>query len=340
MLFAYHIRLFFPKKIAVYDKQKAKELKARLNGKADLVAGCEGVKEIASMDEVDIVVVAISGSVGLEPAVAAINAGKRLAIANKEVLVSGGKYIIELAREKRAELIPVDSEHSAIFQCLKNEKKEYVKRIVITASGGPFSGFSKEKLKQVSLEEALRHPTYSMGKKITVDSSTLMNKGLEVIEAYFLFGISARDIEVVVHPQSFVHSFVEFSDGSILAQTGKPDMRVPIRYALTYPERAGTAEESIDFTKLLKWEFFPPDLDNFPCLRLAYQALEEGGSMPCYMNGANEMLVDRFLNKEITWNDISAKLEKLMASHKTENMLNLGDILEIDKKAKAEARII
>ncbi len=327
-------RIFNPELIAVYDEKAAAILKKRVRSK--VVCGIEGLKEAASLTEVDFVVAAMSGSVGLIPTVAAIENGKSVGIANKEVLVSAGKFITDLAKKHKSKLLPIDSEHSAIFQCLKKEHKK-VKRLIITASGGPFRNYPKERLSAVTSNEALQHPTYAMGPKISIDSSTLMNKGLEVIEAHFLFSVDVKNIEVVVHPQSLVHSFVEFVDGSMLAQVSEPNMKIPISYALCYPNRMKAEIPKFDFAKNSHWEFYPPDMEKFRCLALAYEALKIGGSMPCYMNGANEILVERFLKNEISWIDISAKLEKLMSFHRVENMLNLESILEIDKKAKSDA---
>lgn len=327
--------LFKPDLIAVYNEKAASILKKRLPS-IKVVSGIEGLKEAASLEEVDFVVAAMSGSIGLIPTIAAIEANKTVGIANKEVLVCAGKLITDLAKKQNVKLVPIDSEHSAIFQCLENDKKA-VKRLILTASGGPFREFSKERLKKVTFQDALKHPTYAMGQKISIDSSTLMNKGLEVIEAHFLFSVSEKDIEVVVHPQSLVHSFVEFIDGSMLAQISEPNMQIPIRYALSYPKRTRSEIPNFSFLKNSLWEFYPPDLDKFRCLSLAFEALRVGKSMPCYMNGVNETLVSRFLRNEITWMDISVKLEKLMSSHKVENMINLEAILEVDKKAKLDA---
>lgn len=330
---------FSPEIIAVYDENKAKELKKRISN-IKVVSGLDGLIETVTLNSVNFVMTGISGSIGLIPTVSAIEAKKNIGLANKEVLVCAGEYVTALAKKNKVDLIPVDSEHSAIFQCLKNEDKKSIKRLVLTASGGPFRNFSKEMLDKATLEDALQHPTYSMGKKITVDSSTLMNKGLEVIEAAFLFDISYENIHTVIHPQSIIHSMVEFVDGSMLAQMSEPNMEIAIQYALTYPGRKNSKREFFDFSKNSRLEFFPPDMEKFRCLYLAYEALKVGKSMPCYMNGVNETLVGRFLKKEISWKDISLKLEKLMSSHKIQNMLNLESILEIDRKAKHDAQKI
>jgi 1-deoxy-D-xylulose-5-phosphate reductoisomerase len=332
-------REFSPELIAVYDERRAEELRSKLPY-VKIVSGSDGLIEAAQIESADFVIAAISGSIGLIPTIAAIEKGKTIGLANKEVLVSGGEYVTSLVKKKGSKLIPIDSEHSAIFQCLKGEERESIKRLILTASGGPFREYNMSQLDRIGVEEALLHPTYRMGSKISIDSSTLMNKGLEVIEAYYLFSVPLEKIEVVIHPQSIIHSFVEFIDGSILAQMGEPDMKVPIQYALTYPWRKNGEKKKFDFIKNAKLEFFPPDLKKFRSLYLAYEALRLGGSMPCYMNGVNEILVERFLKKEISWKDIAIKLEKLMSSHKIQNMINLEAILEVDKKAKIDAKTI
>lgn len=307
---------FHPALIAVYREDKALELQGRLPH-ITVLGGMEGLKAVASYSAADMVVSAIAGTLGLQPTLEAIKAGKDIALANKEALVSGGSLVMKLVKEKGVNLLPIDSEHSAIFQCLKNEKKGAINRIVLTSSGGPFRNSSEEQLKEVTVEKALNHPTWKMGPKVTIDSSTLMNKGLEVIEAYWLFNLPLDKIEVIIHPQSIIHSLVEFQDFSILAQMGVPNMIVPIQYALTYPDRFPGMLEPFDFVKQGKLEFFKPDLTKFRCLGLAYEAIREGGSMPCFMNAANEMLVQRFLKREIAWKDIGVQLERMMDSHKT-----------------------
>ncbi len=329
-------REFFPELIGVYDKDKAYELKKRLPN-IRVVAGIEGLNEVASFPKVDMVVSAISGTKGLEPTIAAIKAKKDVALANKEVLVSGGGYVISLAKAVGVSILPVDSEHSAIFQCLQGQDSSEIKRLILTASGGPFRQFSHEQLKHVTVEDALKHPNWSMGPKVTIDSSTLMNKGLEIIEAYWLFNVLPHQIEVVIHPQSIIHSMVEFLDASIIAQMGEPHMITPIQYALTFPKRQSSPLQSFDFTKSSKLEFFPPDILRFPCLRLAYTALEKGGSLACFMNAANEVLVNRFIRKEISWTDIAKKLEDLMQLHSIVNIVSLEHILEIDAEAREAA---
>lgn len=332
-------RQFHPKVIAVYDKNKALELQRRLPD-VEILGGIEGLQEATAHPDVDFVLSAMSGTSGILPTVSAIKSGKEIGFANKEVLVSAGEYVMSLVKEKGIDFIPIDSEQNAIFQCLHREKKEDVRRLILTASGGPFRELDKEQLKQVSLEDALKHPTYRMGLKNTIDSSTLMNKGLEVIEAHFLFGIPVEKIEVVIHPQSIVHSLIEFKDGSILSQLSEPNMLIPIQYAMTFPERKTGLAQPFDFTKHSRLEFYSPDVNKFSCLALAYEALKQGGSFPCYMNAANEVLVNRFLNGEIGWNDISSKLESLMAAHCPQNSLDLNKIIEIDEYARLEASII
>ena len=323
-------RTFNVKKIAVVDEAKAHDLKARLPG-CQIYSGMVGVEELAALDEADTVVHAISGSAGIRSAFAAARAGKRVALACKEVLVAAGTLFMDVAQECGAQILPVDSEHSAIFQCLNGEKMDAVNRLILTASGGPFWKTKRE----ISLESALQHPTWAMGPKNTIDSSTLMNKGLEVIEAHVLFGLRIDQIEVVVHPQSFVHSFVEFVDGSLIAQASEPDMRLPIQYALTYPERRGGQMKPFDFTKNHSFEFFPPDHARFPCLNLAFEAARVGGSMPCFMNAVNEGLVGLFLERKIGWAEIGARLEKHMNQHSVVKDPDLETLLTIDSEAKA-----
>lgn len=327
---------FRPKLIAVYDEKQAQLLAKKLPH-IKVVAGNEGIKEAASFSESNLVVNAIVGSSGLSPTLAALQAKKDIALANKEVLVSAGELIMKACKEAGCKIIPIDSEHSAIFQCLHNESVNQVSRIIVTASGGPFLNLTKDELEQVSLEQALKHPTWVMGHKITIDSSTLMNKGFEVIEARWLFDIPLDKIEVIIHPQSIIHSMVEFVDNSILAQMGRPSMVTPIQYALTYPERAPGTLSPFDFTKHNQLQFFSPNFDKFTCLKLAYEAQRQGGSYPCFLNAANEILVERFLNKQIKWIEISKKLELLMNIHKHECIQSVEQILEIDSHARREA---
>ena len=275
---------------------------------------------------------------GMEPTYHAITAGRDVALANKETLVAGGEVIMKAVSEKKIKLMPVDSEHSAIFQSLEGNQGRKINRILLTASGGPFRGYTKEQLEHVTLEQALRHPNWSMGKKITIDSATMMNKGLEVIEAKWLFDVDVRKIQILVHPQSILHSAVEFEDKSVIGQMGLPDMRIPISFALAYPERLASREEGIDFfgrTSSLTFE--KPDTDVFKCIKLAYEASEAGGTYPAVMNGANEVLVELFLKGKIKFIDIQNNLEKIIDRHKPAYNLDLEGIMEADRRARAEA---
>ncbi|MBN2479491.1 MAG: 1-deoxy-D-xylulose-5-phosphate reductoisomerase [Parachlamydiales bacterium] len=330
-------KIFNPKLIAVFNEEKAKELKKRLSGDFKIVSGLEGLNEVASYHEADFVMSAISGSIGLIPTISAIKAKKTIGLANKEVLVSAGELVKKLLNENNVKLLPVDSEHSAIFQCLKNEENKEIKRLIITASGGPFLNTNIKDFNKISLIDALKHPNFQMGKKITIDSATMMNKGLEVIEAYHLFQIKKDQIDVIVHPEQIIHSMVEFIDGSILAQMSEPTMEIPIRYSLSYPKRIHADFKNFDFLKNHSLTFKKPDLEKFLCLKLAIEALKIGRSLPCFMNAVNEVLVDKFLKGKISFLDISKKLEILMSSHETVNMLDLNVILDVEKHAKIKA---
>lgn len=327
---------FKPQVIAVYDQKKGAELKKRLPH-FKVLSGMEGLCEAAAYTEAEMTISAVAGTIGLKPTVEAILAGKDIGLANKEALVSGGQFIMELVKKHQVKIIPIDSEHSAIFQCLNGENLQAIERIILTSSGGPFRTWNLDQLNQVTAEQALNHPKWVMGPKITVDSSTLMNKGLEVIEAYWLFNQPIDKIDVVIHPQSIIHSLVEFCDGSMMAQMGEPTMITPIQYALTYPLRYPGLLKHFDFLKHAKLEFFAPDVDKFPCLKLAYESLRKGGSLPCYMNAANEVLVHRFLAKEMSWIQIASQLEKLMAQHKVQAVNSLEEILAVDLCAREEA---
>lgn len=328
---------FNPQLVAVHDLEKASALQKRIPH-IPVLGGMEGLEAVAIHDKANLVISAISGAIGLAPTIAAIQAKKNIGFANKEVLVSGGELVMSLVRKNGIELIPIDSELTAIFQCLKGESSKVVKRLLITASGGPFRNFSKDQLDNVTIDHALNHPNYRMGPKVTIDSSTLMNKGLEVIEAHWLFNVPLKNIEVIVHPQQIIHSMVEFIDNSMLAQMCDPDMLVPIQYAITYPERYEGKLPPFDFAKNGTLQFSLPDTDKFRCLKLAYDAVNRGGSLPCYMNAANEILVHRFLNKEIPWNNIAFNLENLMSRHCVEAVNSLQDILDIDQLAREEAK--
>jgi 1-deoxy-D-xylulose-5-phosphate reductoisomerase len=327
---------FHPQLIAVFDKDKALELQRRLPH-IPVVGGMEGLEAVATHSQAHMVVSAMSGTVGLKPTISAICSGKDIALANKEVLISGGSLVMALVKKHKIQLIPIDSEHSALFQCLEGQKFESISRLIITASGGPFRNYTKEQLANVNVSLALKHPTWSMGPKVTVDSSTLMNKGLEVIEAHWLFGVPVDKIEVVVHPQSIIHSMVEFVDRSVMAQMGETHMVTPIQFAMTYPKRYPGLLSPFDIFRQGTLQFFPPDMTKFRCLGLAYHALRQGGSLSCYMNSANETLVNRFLKNRISWKDISIKLEKLMTQHSVSKIETLDDILSVDQLAREQA---
>lgn len=330
------IREFNPMVAAVMEDTKALELSRRLGKcKTEILTGMEGLIAVATLPNIDTVLTAVVGMIGLLPTMKAIEAKKNIALANKETLVTAGEIVMKQAQIQGVKIIPVDSEHSAIFQCIQGYKTEDIRRIILTASGGPFREHSLEQLQQVTVEEALRHPKWNMGKKITIDSATLMNKGLEVIEARWLFDIPIDQIEVVVHPQSIIHSLVEYKDSSVLAQLGCPDMRVPIQYALTYPKRIGNNYEKMDFYRLGNLSFEKPNLEKFPSLRLAYDSLKAGGSMPTVLNGANEALVELFLQGKINFCDIPTILEKILEKHTIEYSLDINKIIEIDLWARS-----
>jgi 1-deoxy-D-xylulose-5-phosphate reductoisomerase len=311
------IREFNPKYVSVWEEEKAKELAVLIKDtNTKVMNGMEGLVEIATLQECDIVVTAVVGMIGIKPTVAAIKAGKDIALANKETLVTAGHIIMPLAREKGVKILPVDSEHSAIFQSLNGENPKQVNKILLTASGGPFRGKKRADLEKVTLADALKHPNWAMGRKITIDSSTLVNKGLEVIEAKWLFDVTMDMVQVVVQPQSIIHSMVEYIDGSIIAQLGLPDMKLPIQYALLYPERRSMPGERLNFAKLGGITFENPDTDTFKGLTLAYKAGTIGGSMPTVFNAANERAVSKFLNRKIKYLDIVNIIEECMNEHK------------------------
>ncbi len=326
------IREFKPKVVSVWDSDKAEELKKRVRDTdVDIYTGMNGLITAATVDSADIVVLAVVGMVGIRPAIAAINAHKDIALANKETLVTAGHIIMTLAKEKNVRILPVDSEHSAIFQCLNGEDTKAVSKLILTASGGPFRGMTREQMNNVKVEDALKHPNWSMGRKITIDSATMVNKGLEIIEAKWLFDMAVEDIQVVVQPQSLIHSMVEFEDGAIMAQLGTPDMRLPIQYALYYPERRHLKGERVDFSKIASINFEIPDMDNFRGLYLARQAGITGGSMPTVMNAANEKAVALFLDKKIGFLDIIDIMEKSMNRHVNIKNPSLEDILQTEQ---------
>ena len=322
------IREFKPKVVAIWEEADAKILSDKvkdLNVKVSF--GMEGLIEVATVCDADIVVTAVVGMIGIEPTIAAIKAKKDIALANKETLVCAGHIIMPLAKETGINIYPVDSEHSAIFQCL--DKNNPIKKILLTASGGPFRGFSKEELENVTLEDALKHPNWSMGKKITIDSATMINKGLEIIEASHLFDVDIDDIEVVIQKESIIHSMVEFKDNGILAQLGTPDMKLPISYAIFYPERRYISEERVDFSKLSTLNFSKPDLDVFEGLKMAISAGKKGGSAPTVLNAANEWAVDKFLNKKIGFTDIPRLICLAIENHQFKENPSLEDILSL-----------
>ncbi len=332
-------RQFSPDIIAVYDEKKSKELKQRLPA-TKIVSGLEGILEVLSFFKPSLCVSALSGTIGIQPTLHAITCGHDIALANKEALVSAGELVRKFAKNHNVQILPIDSEQSAIFQCLQGENQKAVHKLILTASGGPFFKTDKKKLSQVLVADALKHPTWSMGVKNTIDSSTLMNKGLEVIEAHYLFDVLPENIDVTIHPQSLVHSFVEFVDGSLLAQVAPNDMELPIQYALTYPERKACLSERFDFKTAFQLDFHPPDMDKFLCLKLALEGLFVGKSMPCFMNAANEILVNRFVKGQISWLDIGKKLETLMANHKPVCLEDSELIGQIDALGRSLAESI
>lgn len=328
------IREFHPAIAAVWSKTNADLLKvaiADVEPNCKIVYGMDGLLEVATIAESDILITAIVGMIGIRPTIAAIKAGKDIGLANKETLVTAGHIIMPLAKENNVSILPVDSEHSAIFQCLNGERQNHLHKILLTASGGPFRGMTREDLESVTLEMALKHPNWSMGKKITIDSATMVNKGLEVIEAKWLFDVDPNQIEVVIQPQSIIHSMVEFDDGAVMAQLGTPDMRLPIQYALYYPNRVYLDGSRLDFSKLSQITFQKPDMDTFLGLRYAYDAISIGGSMPTVLNAANELAVAKFLNKKIKFLEIYEIIDFCMKRHDTIANPSVEDILETER---------
>lgn len=322
------IRAFHPQVAAVYEEKAAWELKKAVRDlDVRIVSGMDGLIEISTLPEAEILVTAIVGMIGIRPTVEAINAGKDIALANKETLVTAGHLIMPLAKERGVRILPVDSEHSAIFQSMNGEPRGGMEKILLTASGGPFRGKKREELMDVTVEDALKHPNWSMGQKITIDSATMVNKGLEVIEAKWLFGVDPSNIQVVIQPKSIIHSMVEYKDGAVIAQLGTPDMKLPIQYALYYPERRDLPGERLDFWSLREITFEKPDMENFLGLPLAYQALRAGGSMPTVFNAANERAVSRFLQKKIKFLDIYEMISDCMEHHKVVENPSLEEIL-------------
>ena len=328
------ISKFSPKTVVVKNQTKAAELKSRMNGTVEILSGEEGLLEITRRGEYDILVSSLVGFAGLGPTVEAIKLKKRIALANKETLVSAGEIVTRLCAEYGVELLPIDSEHSAIFQCLVGESEKDIFKLILTASGGPFLNKSTHDLKDVKIEEALNHPNWKMGNKITIDSATMMNKGFEVIEAHWLFKLPKEKIDVVIHPQSIIHSMVEFVDSSIKAQLSLPDMKVPIQYALTYPKRLQSRFVETNFPKIHKLTFFEPDFVKFPCLKLAYDAIGTGGTAPCTLNAANEIAVSLFLDGKIKFIQIPELIESVL--NKTEIKYNpdIETIFDNDRQTR------
>ena len=327
------IREFSPKIAAVWNEEKAKELKDRVRDLDIRVeSGMDGLLAVATELGAEIVVTAVVGMIGIRPTIAAMNAGKDIALANKETLVTAGHIIMSLAKEKHVRILPVDSEHSAIFQSLNGETGNKIHKILLTASGGPFRGWTREQMKGVQVEDALKHPNWTMGRKITIDSSTMVNKGLEVMEARWLFGVEMDQVQVVVQPQSVIHSMVEYEDGAVIAQLGTPDMKLPIQYALYYPERRFLAGDRLDFAKLAQITFEAPDFENFHGLSLAYKAGRRGGTLPTVFNVANERAVQKFLDREIGYLTITDMIEAAMEHHTVKENPTVEEILAVEQE--------
>jgi 1-deoxy-D-xylulose-5-phosphate reductoisomerase len=341
-LFTDQVRRFRPEIVSVIDEAHARMLEEKLGPERPktVLWGDEGYRCVATAPAAQLVLSAIVGAAGLVPTLAAIEAGKDVALANKETLVTAGSLVIERARSRGVRLIPVDSEHSAVFQCIEGNPPHAVGRVILTASGGPFRRSTRQELERVTVADALKHPNWAMGRKITIDSATMMNKGLEVIEARWLFGVDYDRIEVVIHPQSIVHSLVEFVDGSVLAQMGLPDMRGPISYALFYPVRTPGGFPPFDLSKAGALEFLPPDFERFPCLRLGYEAGRTGGTMPAVMNAANEAAVNAFLEGRIAFADIARVIEDVMSRHGSAPLSTLQAVLSADAWARRQAEEI
>jgi 1-deoxy-D-xylulose-5-phosphate reductoisomerase len=341
-LLAEQVRDFQPALVSVQDESLAVDLASLLASPnhTKIVSGIAGAKEVAASSQADLVISAMVGAVGLEPTLTAIRQGIAVALANKETLVTAGSLVMAAAREQQVPIIPIDSEHSAIFQAIQGNHPDDIRCLWITASGGPFLRKTHEELTKVTAEEALRHPNWSMGPKITIDSATLMNKGLEVIEASVLFNLPPQRIKVHVHPQSIIHSLVEYIDGSVIAQLGIPDMRVPISYALAYPERLPLTLPPLDLFQVGQLNFEPPDLERFPCLSLAFQALEAGGDMPAVLNAANEVAVAAFLQGTISFPDIARIISQVMARHTVQSLSSLEQVLVVDREARQKASTI
>ncbi len=329
---------FEPEVVVIGDQNKFVEFKNSYKGKAELLSGEKGILEAAKNSDYDILVSSLVGFAGLAPTIEGIKRGKRIALANKETLVVAGEIINKLLKSHNSEIIPVDSEHSAIFQCLTGEKPSSILKLILTASGGPFHKKPLNEFKNITVADALAHPNWEMGSKITIDSATMMNKGLEVIEAHWLFNLDKSKIEVVIHPQSIIHSMVEFIDGSIKAQLGLPDMKLPIQYALTYPERFNLRFLSTDLRKIKELTFFEPDFNKFECLKLAYDVMEHGGTAPCVLNAANEIAVSKFLNGRIGFPDIPVIIKKSLDEVDNHNMPDLETIFDCDRRTREFAQ--
>lgn len=335
------IKEFKPKYVAMMDKDAFLKVKEYCNSNKlsiEVYEGLEGLNKIATLKEIEIVVTSVVGMVGLIPTIKAIRAKKHIALANKETLVVAGDIVIKEAKENGVKILPVDSEHGAIFQCLRGNEHKSVNKIILTASGGPFRGKKRAELVNIKAKDALKHPNWAMGRKITIDSSTLVNKGLEVIEAHFLFDVDYDHIQVVVHPQSIIHSMVEYIDRSVIAQLGVPDMKLPIQYALNYPERKEAVTEELDFYKLNSLTFEKPDMETFRCLKLAYDAGRKGGNLPAIMNGANEVAVELFLNDKINYLQIEEIIEECMTKLEYIEKPTLEEIIDTDKKVREYVR--
>lgn len=329
------VEKFRPKIVSLERKEEAEDLRRKFRGKSIKVTFAqEGAEEVASFSENDIVISAITGIDGLRPTLAAVQEGKKVALANKESMVVAGPLIQDMIRKFGAQLIPVDSEHSGVFQCLAKEEMENVKKVILTASGGPFFSKSSSEMNDITLEEALNHPRWKMGKKVTIDSATLMNKGLELIEARWLFGLEPRQLGILIHPQSIVHSLVEMSDGSVLAQLSPTDMKLPIQYALTYPEREDSLLPSLDLSEIKALEFYEVNVEKFPIIKLARLALEEGESFPIALNAANEVVVSAFLEQRIKFMDISDVVTEIVENHQKRKVQSLEDIFDIDRETR------
>lgn len=328
---------FHPRRVVLTNPEMRRLAEQYLEWPCPVNFGMKALLQALIDSPATLVVNALVGSIGVEPTYRALLSGKNVALANKETLVAAGRLIMDTARIKGGRLLPIDSEHSAIWQCLAGEPEEAVERILLTASGGPFRTFSAERLSTVTVEEALQHPNWQMGPKITIDSATLMNKGLEVIEAYWLYGVQSQQIEVVIHPQSIIHSMVEFRDGSIKAQLGTPDMRIPIQYALTYPERFPLKVERLRFSEIATLTFEPPDFEKFPCLALAYESLETGGTAPAVMNAANEIAVQQFLARKIRFTHIPEIIRRTLENTEVLSGYELESLLEADRLARKTA---